>query len=181
MQLIFIYGQPAVGKLTVARALAERTGLPLFHNHLIVDAVSAVFPFGSEEFIRLRERFWLETIDAAARLGRSLIFTFNPEPTVAPDFPQRTAELVRTAGGQVVFVALTSSDNILEERLVASSRAEFGKLRSLELFRQLKADFSASMAAMPEADVTIDTSKISPEAAAMAIEKAVGLSRQPGP
>ena len=52
MQLIFIYGQVAAGKLTVARALAARTGLALFHNHLVVDAVAAVFPFGSEEIGR---------------------------------------------------------------------------------------------------------------------------------
>lgn len=179
MRLIFIYGEPAVGKLTVARALAQQTGLPLFHNHLIVDAVLAVFPFGSEEFVRLREQFWLETIEAAAQSGRSLIFTFNPESSVAPDLPQRIAERVRVAGGQVVFVALTAPAETLEQRLVAASRAEFGKLRSLELFRQLKADFASCMAAMPEADVTIDTSETTPEAAAAMIVKAADRLSKP--
>jgi len=37
MKLLFIYGRPAVGKLTVARAVAERTGGRLFHNHLAVN------------------------------------------------------------------------------------------------------------------------------------------------
>jgi hypothetical protein len=81
MHLVFIYGQPASGKLTVARELAEITGWPLFHNHLIVDAVRAVFPFGSEPFTRLREEFWLKIISEASRAGTSLIFTFAPEPT----------------------------------------------------------------------------------------------------
>ena len=94
MQLIFIYGQVASGKLTIARELAGRTGFALFHNHLIVDAVGAVFPFGSETFVRLRERFWLEVIAEAAKDGRSLIFTFAPEPTVAPDFAERVRALV---------------------------------------------------------------------------------------
>lgn len=57
MKLIFIYGPAAAGKLTVARVLAEQTGVALFHNHLVVDAVMAVFPFGSEPFVRLREHF----------------------------------------------------------------------------------------------------------------------------
>jgi len=92
MRLLFIYGPPASGKLTIARLITERTGLPLFHNHLIVDAVA--FPFGSKEFIRLRERFWLETISTAAEAGQSLIFTFAPEPTVADDFPDRMSRLV---------------------------------------------------------------------------------------
>ena len=56
MRLIFIYGPVASGKLTIARLVSERTGLPLFHNHLVVDAVAAVFPFGSEAFVILRER-----------------------------------------------------------------------------------------------------------------------------
>jgi hypothetical protein len=34
--VIFIYGQVASGKLTIARELAERTGMALFHNHPIV-------------------------------------------------------------------------------------------------------------------------------------------------
>jgi hypothetical protein len=44
MKLVFIDGQIASGKLTVGRDLADLTGLPLCHNHLIVDAVGAVFP-----------------------------------------------------------------------------------------------------------------------------------------
>jgi hypothetical protein len=88
MRVIFIYGQPASGKLTVARALAERTGIAVFHNHLVVDALEAVFPFGSEPFVRLREQFWLAVFAEAAQADRSLIFTFAPEPTVARDFAE---------------------------------------------------------------------------------------------
>ncbi|MFD2498935.1 hypothetical protein ACFSTI_08890 [Rhizorhabdus histidinilytica] len=49
MQLVFLHGPVAAGKLTVARLVAERTGIALFHNHLVVDAVAAVFPFGSPD------------------------------------------------------------------------------------------------------------------------------------
>ncbi|MEO6875756.1 MAG: shikimate kinase, partial [Opitutaceae bacterium] len=35
--LVFIVGAPAVGKMTVGDALAKRTGLRLFHNHLTID------------------------------------------------------------------------------------------------------------------------------------------------
>ena len=53
MELLFIYGPAAVGKLTVGRELAKLTGFRHFHNHLTVDAVMAVFDFGSESFINL--------------------------------------------------------------------------------------------------------------------------------
>ena len=47
----------ASGNLTIAREIAEQTGFALFHNHLVVDSVDAVFPFGSELFARLRKLF----------------------------------------------------------------------------------------------------------------------------
>lgn len=169
MQLVFLYGQVASGKLTVARALAERTGFALFHNHLIVDAVAAVFPFGSSEFVRLREQFWLETIEAAAANSTSLIFTFAPEPTVTPDFPERVSKIVEQVSGRITFVALTVPPEVQSQRLVAASRAEFGKLRSLEILHQLRDDFTASMRAMPAADLTIDTASTTPDEAAARI------------
>jgi cytidylate kinase len=55
VELLFIYGPAAAGKLTIAREVAKLTNFRLFHNHLTVDAVMAVFDFGSESFIELRE------------------------------------------------------------------------------------------------------------------------------
>jgi adenylate kinase family enzyme len=43
MKLIFIYGPPASGKLTIAEILSERTGIPLFHNHLSRDLVKDIY------------------------------------------------------------------------------------------------------------------------------------------
>jgi hypothetical protein len=173
MRLVFLYGPAAAGKLTIGRLVAQRTGLPLFHNHLIVDAVGAVFPFGSEDFIRLRERFWLETIGAAARAGRSLIFTFAPEPTVDPKFPQRLVELVAAAGGETILVALSLSSDEQDRRISAPSRAEFGKLQSMELLRQLRDQFDACMTAMPEPALRIDTGATAPDDSAAMIARII--------
>ena len=67
MKLIFIYGMPATGKLTVARELANMTGLKLFHNHLVVDLLLSTFEFGSEPFVELREEIWLSVFRQACR------------------------------------------------------------------------------------------------------------------
>jgi hypothetical protein len=169
MRLVFIYGPAASGKLTIARELAERTGMALFHNHLIVDAVGAVFPFGSEPFVRLRESFWTDVIAEAAAAGRSLIFTFAPEPTVTPGFAERIAGLVRASGGETTFVALSLPRDEQERRLVAEDRALFGKLRSVELLRSLHDACADCTAAMPGPDLAIDTASVTPSAAADAI------------
>ena len=59
MRLIFIYGMPAPGKLTVAQELAKLIGYKLFHNHLVVDLLLLTNEFGSATFVRLREKIWL--------------------------------------------------------------------------------------------------------------------------
>ena len=176
MEIVFIYGPAAAGKLTVGRELARLTGLPLFHNHLVVDAVGAVFPFGSEPFVRLRERFWLEVFIEAARSDRSLIFTFAPEPSVALDFPDRVRAVVEDAGGTIVFVRLTLSAAEQERRIGNGSRAEFRKLRSVEVLRKFRAKFTASEAAMPAPDLTIDSERTQPRDAARRIAERAGLS-----
>jgi hypothetical protein len=180
MKLVFIFGPPASGKLTVGRALAGLTGFALFHNHLIVDAVASVFPFGSERFVRLREEFWLTVMREAAEEGRSILFTFAPEPSVAADFPERVRNLVEAAGGAVHFVRLTVPPALQEERLDAASRQEFGKLRSVALLRRMRDAMTACEAAMPSAVVTIDTGVTEPAEAARLIAERLVLPYRMG-
>ena len=177
MQLIFIFGPAAAGKLTVGRALAGLTGMPLFHNHLVVDAVTAVFPFGSAPFARLREHFWMKTFEEAAVAGRSLIFTFTPEATVAADFPQRVEQLVARHGGEVLFIALEIGREAQERRLVDESRAAFGKLRDLGLFPELRPQFEQCLAAMPAPRLSLDVETLQPEESALAISRLMSPRR----
>ena len=175
MKLIFIHGPVASGKLTVARELAALTGLAVFHNHLVVDAVASVFPFGSEPFIRLREQFWLTMFREAAKAQRSLIFTFAPEPTVSSDFPAHVQEIITAAGGELFFVRLTVDTDEQEERIANASRKEFGKLRSLDLLRALRSQSRACEALMPAADVVIDTRIVTSVEAAHKIAQQLDL------
>src|SRR5687767_3142913 len=75
--LAFIVGPPAVGKMTVGHALAERTGLKLLHNHHTIDLALRFFPYGTPPCPRLvgefRRRIFEEV--AASDLP-GLIFTY---------------------------------------------------------------------------------------------------------
>ena len=176
MKLIFIYGPAASGKLTIARELAALTGFAVFHNHLVVDAVASVFAFGSERFIRLRELFWLTMLREAAEAGRSTIFTFAPEASVPAGFPDRARRQIESAGGQVQFVRLVLSPEQQERRISNADRGEFGKLRSLELLRQLRRQFVECEADMPVPALTIDTALVPPAAAAREIADRLHLT-----
>ncbi|MGY1742758.1 MULTISPECIES: hypothetical protein [unclassified Blastococcus] len=170
-QLVFLHGGIASGKLTTGRALAALTGLPLFHNHLVVDALLAVFPFGSPEFVRLREEFWLSTFAAAAGAGRSLVFTFAPEPTVPAGFPDRTRAAVEAAGGRVRFVGLRVSPAVQEARLTGADRSAYGKLTDVAVLRSLR----GQPVAEPPAELVVDTDDSPPPASARRIAEALGL------
>lgn len=169
MELIFLHGPAAVGKLTVARELAQLTGFRLFHNHLVVDTLTAVFDFGTEPFIRLREQIWIATFREAAQNNISFIFTFAPERTVTGSFIQHTIDNVESAGGRVLFVELVCPIVELEQRIEGASREAFGKLRSLELFRELQQAGAFIYPQLPDSGLTIDTSKMSPGEAASQI------------
>ena len=175
MKLVFIYGPPAAGKLTVGRELSALTGFSLFHNHLIVDAVASVFPFGSERFIKLRETFWLTMFREAGEAGQSVIFTFCPEATVAPDFADRAKRTIEAGGGTLLLVRLAVTSEEQERRIGNDDRLGFGKLRSLELLRRIRGELLACEAAMPQAALTIDSGLVAPAIAARMIAKAFDL------
>jgi len=173
MDLVFLHGPAAAGKLTVARALAGQLNYGLFHNHLVVDALTAVFPFGSTPFVKLREEFWIATFEEAAAVDRSLIFTFAPESSVVRGFPGRVRDAVESRGGHVRFVKLVVSREEQERRIDLASRHEFAKLTDLQTLRRLRRSDNA--AEQPPADLVIDTDVLDPDAAAASIVDAFGL------
>jgi hypothetical protein len=143
---------------------------------LIVDAVSSVFPFGTPTFVTLREAFWLTVICEAAREARSLLFTFAPESTVSSDFQVKAQQAVEQTGGSVAFVRLTVSPMEQERRLGEASRREFDKMSSIKQLRQLRGQFEACEENMPRANLTIDTTEVSPQQAAFTIVQELGLA-----
>lgn len=176
MNLVFIYGKPATGKLTVARELARMTGYKLFHNHLTVDLLLAVFEFGSAPFVDLREQMWLSVFARAAKERLpGLIFTFAPETTMQPDFVDRTLNAVESAGGRVQFVKLICAAEEIYRRIDSQSRQQTGKLTSHEVYEKLDAAGVFGMSHMPEAKVCLDTGKFNPTEAAQIIARDLRL------
>lgn len=167
---------PAVGKLTVARELATLTGYRLFHNHLAVDLLLAVFDFGTPPFVELRESIWLSVFDQAfrARLP-GLIFTFNPESTVRQRFVDETVRIAGSHGGEVIFAELTCSREEIEKRIESPSRQSYGKLTSVEQFRELQEAGAFSGPALPPPRISVDTGAHPPAEAAALIARECGL------
>ena len=176
MKLIFLYGMPATGKLTVAQELVTITGYKLFHNHMVVDLLLTVFDFGSPAFVALRERFWLSVFAEAFRSDLpGMVFTFNPEATVGAGFIEQVKNLAIAAGGQVEFIELTAPLAELKRRLGSKSRHQHKKLTSVQFFEELHGQGAFDGSYMPKPKLSIDTSENQPPRAALLIARALDL------
>lgn len=175
--LVYLYGPPASGKLTVAEQLAELTGFTLFHNHLTVNAIRSVFPFGSEAYEEVLHRLRLDVFASAANAGVNLIFTNNsawPGPSGRTRFEEFATEAqcaVEARGGRTVFVCLRAPLRTLEERLQSESRRAHMKLLDVGQLRELVANLDETP--LHVEDLCIDTSEVSADDAARSIAEAV--------
>src|SRR6478609_6185984 len=107
MNLIFLYGPPATGKLTVAQELVKLTGYKLLHNHLTVDLVSAFFDFESEQAQRLSSKFRLEMLEEAAKTNiPGIIFTYVYAKDLDDQFVKSVIDSITPFDGKVLFVFL---------------------------------------------------------------------------
>ncbi len=161
MNLLFLYGAPAVGKLTVAQELASLTGYKLFHNHLTVDVVTALFAFGSEQFGRLTSKFRLELFREAALADLpGVIFTFVYARGDDDAFVQQTIDAVEPHGGTVRFVLLTCEEQELLRRVGQESRAPFGKIRDAEQLRALCRRYDLTSPVPQRDSLVLDTTHL---------------------
>ena len=51
--LLLLFGPPAVGKMTVGRAVAATSSFRLFHNHMTIEPLLETFGFGTPPFTTL--------------------------------------------------------------------------------------------------------------------------------
>lgn len=138
MKLVFIYGPPAVGKLTVAEAVATLTGYKLFHNHLTVDLARAFFEFGTPAFGQYIDHLRFEAFDTAAREGVSgVIFTFCYALGFDDDFVRDVQSIIAKHNGEIYFVQLICDRAESERRVLSESRRRFHKLNDVDKWRAI--------------------------------------------
>lgn len=107
-ELLLIVGPPAVGKMTVGRAVCERTDFRLFHNHHTIEPLLEIFGFGTPAFRTLNSEFRRRVIEEAAATGTRLVFTlvWNVEEREDADAVRRLIAPYAGAGLPVSFVEL---------------------------------------------------------------------------
>ena len=121
--LVWLFGPPAVGKMAVGLELSRITGIPLFHNHVSIEAVLTIFPYGTPPFNRLVGRFRDHVFQEAASSDLpGLIFTMMWAFDIESDrqFVEKQKAVFAAEGGRAVFVELQAP---LETRIARNESA----------------------------------------------------------
>lgn len=171
-QFVMLYGPPAVGKLTVGKALARRMSACLFHNHLTYDLAIELLDTDSDFHARKRFACQLRLHALALLLeydSRPIITTFcygGPEDDWYID---ALKTLCADHHMTPHFVRLTASRSDLVDRVGNMDRRVFGKVSSGSQLATILQQCAYSLAIQADHHLCLDTSILSPDDAALAI------------
>jgi len=169
MKLLFIYGSPAVGKLTVANEIAKQTDFKVFHNHLSIDCIEPIFDFGTESFFKLIEIIRAETVAEAARQNVNLIYTFCYAKDLDDAHIRKIIESVEINGGEICFVLLIAAKDVLEKRILEESRKQYSKVKDLKILHEIFDKYDLFSPVPERESLIIDNTNLSAEATARKI------------
>jgi hypothetical protein len=171
---VVLYGPPAAGKLSVARALERHHGLRVIHNHLSVDAVLPLFDFGTAPFVELTTQIRLLLYAAAAQHGLDVVSTFVYAHGEDDEHLERMVRAARSAGADVILVQLLPNRAALDERIGAASRVGTKKLTDAAVLGRLMMEHDVTSPA-PGTALTVDNTSISADAVARMIAQHIGI------
>src|SRR5262245_46103524 len=176
MKLIFLHGSPAVGKMTVAKALLRLVPGRLMDNHANVDLARTVFDFGAPGFWELVHSSRCVAFDAAAKHGVPLLLTtycyVEPDDLIALE---EFEAVIGQYGGELLPVFLHCSPEEAARRVGNPDRVERGKLTSAEGLNNFLG--GRNFTSVPREDcIKFDTEAMSPDAVAREIVGQFGLA-----
>ena len=175
MKLLFLHGSPAVGKLTVAKALLQLVPGRLMDNHAAIDLALTIFDFGAPGLWELVHDVRRSAMNAAAEHRVPLLVTTfcYAEPEDREQFGQIEA-IVQRDGGELLPVFLHCSREEALRRVGNPDRVERRKLTSGEhLIRDLD---RYDLTAVPRPDcLRLDTGVNAADVTAQEIVRHFGL------
>jgi len=142
MKLIFIYGPPASGKLTIVEELSKVTRIPLFHNHLSRDIVKDIYGSELDTHYSLVDTIRFDVLSYCAKHSTDLIFTYVYEGKDDDTNVKTFIDCIENNGGKVNFVELTADKDDLIQRVDNDSRKRFKKLTDRTIMKEITNNLS---------------------------------------
>lgn len=124
--LVVITGPIAVGKMTVAEALKEKTGYNLMVNHDSIEVSDKIFGFATPAQKEFNKLIRISAFDTSVKHNESMIFTIKVDFNDSNELSylnEIKAKFEKT-GGTFYFVELSASLDTRLERNVTQNRLE---------------------------------------------------------
>ncbi|MDO8624223.1 MAG: AAA family ATPase [bacterium] len=180
-KVIFIYGAPAVGKLTTAKELVERTGFKLLHNHLTTDLVRAIFDRGNDTGTMLITRLRFEMLEIAVKEKvEGIVMTgvhahnfLYPNGENDEWFIKRCESITEDNGGEFYGINLITGKEKLMERVIGEDRLQWKKIHKKEVLEDTLNQYDFSKTAPLNHNSIIDNTNTSAKGV---VEKIIELA-----
>lgn len=188
MKLVMLFGDGAVGKMTVGQALCAKTPLRLLHNHMTIEPVLEVFGrFDTHTILRLR-RVLYEEFAASDLYGLVTTFMWAFDEEEDWKLSYEIAGIFEAQGADVYWVELVADKEVRLARNVTENRLKHkASKRDIEAStKRLLADddkhrFESRPGEIPFADyIRIDNTHLSPDEVAERIITRFNLARNDG-
>lgn len=182
MKLVIIIGPPAVGKMTVGRALEKITDLKLFHNHMSIELVLNFFSFDSPGFSKLVNDIRFSVFREVAKSDlEGLIFTLVWDFDSKEDekFVDEITAVFKEQDAQICLVELRADlekrleRNRHEDRLAAKpSKRDVEWSEKVMLYHEKKYRMNSEEGEFGEKNIfRIDNTELSPQEVALRIKE----------
>lgn len=119
MDFYFIFGPPAVGKMTVGKELTKLTGCPLFHNHMTIELVLPFFQWGDPKFGKLTGEFRrriFEEVSVSDLPGLIFTFVWGLDRDEEKAYVDSIIDIFRKKGANIYLIELEANQRTRLER-----------------------------------------------------------------
>lgn len=183
MKLLFLFGDAAVGKMTVGQELAKITDLRLFHNHMTIEPVIEIFGYFNPAAIDGLRRVIFEEYAKSGNYGMIFTFMFAFDRKEDWDELERVKDIFRPYGAEFYYAELVAPQKIRLERNATENRLMHkASKRDIAISNQrlINDDNNHRFESLPgeipfENYIKIDNSNLPPEKAAEMIKERFGL------
>jgi hypothetical protein len=183
MKLMILFGDAAVGKMTVGQELAKITDLRLFHNHMTIEPVIDIFGFYDGKTIkRLRDAIF-EEFSRSNQYGMIFTFMWAFDQQSDWDYIKHVSNIFREQNADIYYVELVAPLEVRLERNVTENRLnnKASKRSIEESNKRLLDDYAKYRCTSNEGEIQyenymrIDNTNIEPEKAAEMIKERFAL------
>lgn len=122
MKLLFLFGNCAVGKMTVGQELTKITPFRLFHNHMMIEPVLEVFGEFRTDIIGKLRNIIFEEFAASNHYGLIFTFMWAFDQQADWDYVARVREQFGLAEEDVYYVELVAPQEVRLQRNATENR-----------------------------------------------------------